>query len=104
MSLQRRLAWALLVLVFTVFLVMLMWTLDKFLMPRHAAGVASHFYAMPHLGPAPLHLIGVLELPVPLAFVLGAAHRFCLCCCAALHRASTLVAWSQYLRRTPVKI
>ncbi|MBU6416639.1 MAG: hypothetical protein KJS83_05665 [Xanthomonadaceae bacterium] len=97
MNLQRRLGWALLVLRSTVFLVMLMWTLDKLLRPGHVAGVVSHFYAMPHLGPALFLLIGVLELLLLLAFVLGVARRFTYAAVLVLHGASTLAAWSQYL-------
>ena len=88
MNLQRRLGWALLVLRSTVFLVMLMWTLDKFLRPGHATGVVSHFCAMPHLGPALFLSICVLELLLLLAFVLGAARRLpmLLCSCSTERR------------------
>lgn len=97
MNFRRRLGWALLVLRLAVFLVMLMWTLDKFLRPGHAAGVFSHFYTVPHLGPALLLVIGAVELLLLLAFVLGFARRFTYAAVLALHGASKLATWSQYL-------
>jgi hypothetical protein len=41
---RNRVGVALLVLRVTVFLVMLIWTIDKFVRPDHAASVYEHFY------------------------------------------------------------
>lgn len=97
MNLRRRLGWALLVLRLAVFLVMLMWTVDKFVRPGHAAGVVGHFYALPRLGSAIFIAIGIVELLLLLAFVSGLARRFTYAAVLILHAASTFAAWSQYL-------
>ena len=44
---SRRIAIGLLVLRLTIFLVMLIWTIDKFVRPEHAASVYEHFYFLP---------------------------------------------------------
>ena len=44
---SRRIATALLVLRLTIFLVMLIWTIDKFVRPEHAGSVYEHFYFLP---------------------------------------------------------
>jgi len=48
---QKRIAVALLVLRLTVFLVMLIWTIDKFVRPDHAASVYERFYALRGFSP-----------------------------------------------------
>lgn len=94
---DKRLGVALLLLRLAVFLVMLMWTLDKFLRPTHAAGVFEHFYAMGGLGSAVFYVLGALELLLLLAFVTGLARRFSYSAVLVLHAVSTVSAWRQYL-------
>jgi hypothetical protein len=45
-TIQSRVATALLALRLGVFIVMLMWTLDKFINPEHAALVFERFYRL----------------------------------------------------------
>jgi hypothetical protein len=94
---DKRLGASLLLLRLSVFLVMLMWTLDKFLRPQHAAGVFEHFYAMGGLGSTVFYLLGALELLLLLAFVAGLARRLSYGAVLVLHAVSTLSAWRQYL-------
>ena len=97
MNFAKRLSLSLLGLRLTVFLVMLMWTLDKFTRPEHAAGIFQHFYAMSAFGTTPVVILGVLELILLLAFVTGFVRRFSYGLVLLLHAGSTLVAWQQYL-------
>lgn len=97
MNFTKRLNVSLLGLRLTVFLVMLMWTLDKFSRPEHAARVFDHFYAMRGFGTAAVVILGVLELVLLLVFVVGYARRFSYGLVLLLHAGSTLVAWQQYL-------
>lgn len=97
MTTAKRLSLSLLGLRLTVFLVMLMWTLDKFIRPEHAAGVFAHFYALGGLGTSVLVILGALELVLLLAFVTGFARRFSYGAVLLLHAGSTLAAWQQYL-------
>jgi putative oxidoreductase len=96
MNSSKRLSWALLGLRLSIFLVMLMWTLDKFIRPEHSAGVFAHFYAVTGLGNATFLVIGAMELVLLLAFVIGFARRYSYGAVLLLHAISTLSAWHQY--------
>ena len=93
----KRLSWALCLLRLSVFLVMLMWALDKFLRPEHAAGVFVHFYALGGLNSWVFYVLGGLELVLLLGFVIGASRRFTYGAVLFLHAVSTFSAWHQYL-------
>lgn len=88
---------ALLLLRVSVFLVFLMWTLDKFLRPAHAAGVFEHFYFAPALQAAALYLIAALELVIIFSFLLGVKKRLTYGIVLALHFISTVSSFRQYL-------
>jgi putative oxidoreductase len=68
---ERRLARSLLSLPLGVFLVMLMWTLDKLINPDHAARIFRTFYFLGSFGTPVLWLIGIAELALLLLFLLG---------------------------------
>lgn len=97
MDQQRRLALSLLILRVGVFVVMLMWTIDKFARPDHAAGVFANFYGISGLDAQVAYVLGALELALLLAFVLGFARRWSYGLVLVLHGVSTLSSWSQYL-------
>ena len=97
MSPNSRLEWSLLGLRLTVFLVMLLWTLDKLLHPAHSARVFESFYGLAGLGPAVFLALGVAELGLILAFVCGLWPRLTYGAVLALHAGSTLSSWRQYL-------
>jgi len=92
-----KLANALLLLRLSVFLVMLMWTLDKFINPDHSAAVYANFYQIDGLGAKIFLLIGALELLLLLAFVTGFKKTFSYGLVLAIHAVSTLSTWQQYL-------
>ncbi len=98
MTQKHRLALALLMLRVGIFVVMLMWTLDKFVRPDHAAGVFSTFYGVSGLDAMGAYGLGALELVLLLAFLAGIARRWSYGIVLALHAVSTLSSWSQYLR------
>ena len=97
MNQQRRLAISLLCLRLSIFLVMLMWTLDKFIRPDHTAGVFSTFYGVNGLDVQLAYALGALELALLLAFVAGITRRWTYGIVLVLHAGSTLSSWSQYL-------
>lgn len=97
MNFTNRLSLSLLGLRLTVFLVMLMWALDKFIRPEHAAGVFERFYAVAGLGASAFTILGALELLLLLAFVMGILRRFSYGAVVLLHAGSTLSSWHQYL-------
>lgn len=97
MNQQRRLALSLLMLRLGIFVVMLMWTLDKFVRPDHAAGVFSNFYGISGLDAQLAYVLAGLELVLLLAFVVGIARRWSYGIVLLLHGVSTLTPWNQYL-------
>jgi len=74
-STTRRLPVALLTLRLGVFIVMIMWTLDKFVQPEHTAGVFANFYGLDGLGPSIFMVLGALQVVLVLAFLFGVAKR-----------------------------
>jgi len=96
-ALETRLPKALLALRLGVFIVMIMWTLDKFVAPEHAARVWENFYLIGGLGPTAFYIIGALQLILVLAFVAGAYKRWTYGAILLLHGVSTLSSWQQYL-------
>lgn len=68
---RDRIATALLALRAGVFIVMLMWTLDKFVNVSHAARVFEGFYGIAGLGQGVMAAIGIAELLLIVAFVVG---------------------------------
>ncbi len=88
---------ALLLLRLSVFLVMFMWTMDKFLNPGHAAQVYTYFYRVGGLANGVFYAIGAGELLLLLAFLVGYQKRFTYGAVLVLHAMSTLAAFRQYL-------
>lgn len=97
MTVEARIAPALLLLRVGVFVVMLMWTLDKFVNPRHTAKVFGFFYAIGGLGNGIIYGLGAAELVLILAFLLGFHKRFTYGAVLLFHGISTLASFRQYL-------
>src|SRR6266478_743259 len=94
---RNRVGVALLVLRVTVFLVMVIWTIDKFVRPAHAISIYEHFYFLPGLGPATVYLIAVAEIVLLIGFVIGFAPRLTYGLVLLLHAVSTFSSFHQYL-------
>ncbi len=75
MPATHRLPVVLLLLRLSVFVVMLMWTLDKFVRPAHAATICKTFYRLPLSAPSLFYLLGGLELVLLVGFVVGVQKR-----------------------------
>lgn len=88
---------ALLALRLGVFVVMFMWTVDKFVNPGHAAGIFGNFYGLEGLGSAIVIFLGMVELILILAFVAGLYKKWTYGAILLLHGASTLASWRFYL-------
>ena len=96
-TLQSRLSWSLLALRLTVFLVLLVWTLDKFVNPGHGIRIFESFYAIKGVGEMAIYALGSLQIVLILAFVAGVAKRWTYGLVFILHGASTLSSFPQYL-------
>lgn len=92
-----RLQYSLFLLRLGVFVVMLMWTLDKFINPGHAAAIFENFYGLGGLGNALIMGLAAVELLILLAFVSGLFKRFSYGAVLLFHAVSTLSSFRQYL-------
>jgi hypothetical protein len=97
MQKEKKLPVALLALRLSVFLVMLVWTLDKIVAPEHAAAVFEHFYLMKGFGAATMYVVGAAELVILAGFVVGFAKRFTYGAVFLFHAVSTLASFPMYL-------
>lgn len=93
---KSRIEWSLFLLRLGVFVVMLAWTLDKFLSPDHAAKVYERFYFIGGLGPSIMIGIGLVELIIIVLFMAGLYKRLTYGFVLAIHSVSTLSSWKQY--------
>jgi putative oxidoreductase len=97
MKTEKRLPLALLLLRLSVFVVMFVWTVDKFVEPQHASKIMAAFYSISGVGDVLVHLLGIIELAIILAFVLGFAKRWSYGLVLLLHAISTLASYQKYL-------
>jgi len=95
MTERNRIQWSLFLLRLGVFIVMLVWTLDKFINPEHASTVYKHFYFM-DVELSMMTILGVIEMVIILAFVTGLYKRFTYGFVVVVHGISTLSSWKQY--------
>lgn len=95
MSSATRLRVSLLALRLGVFLVMILWTLDKFLNPDHTARVFAHFYRIEDLGGAAAWAVGAAQLVIVLAFVAGLWKRWSYGLVFVMHAVSTLSTYER---------
>ena len=97
MNQPNRIPLVLFLLRVTVFLVMLMWTLDKFVRPQHFTAIFQGFYFVKGVGPSIIYALAIAELLLLGAFVLGVARRITYGLVLFLHGLTTVVSYSQYL-------
>lgn len=90
---EDRLPLALAFLRLSVFVLMFMWTIDKFLNPEHAAHLYANFYFIGGLGAVAMYLIGFIELVIFIGFVLGIQKSATYGAVLVLHGISTLSAF-----------
>ena len=94
---DKRLQLSLLFLRLSVFLVMFMWTIDKFINPGHAASVYANFYYIPGLDSAVMYALGGIEIILLLLFLAGYQKKYTYGAVLILHAVSTLSSFKQYL-------
>jgi putative oxidoreductase len=94
---RSRITTVLLLLRVSVFVVMLTWTIDKFVRPEHAISVFEHFYSVKGLGAAVVYGLAAAELLLLAAFLVGFARRITYGLVLLLHAGSTFSSYAQYL-------
>lgn len=93
----NKLELGLLALRLGVFIVMLMWTLDKFFNPGHSGAIFASFYKFEGAGPSLLSILATLELLLLALFVTGSFKKWSYGAVLVLHGVSTLSSYNQYL-------
>ncbi|TDJ07520.1 MAG: hypothetical protein E2O68_03465 [Deltaproteobacteria bacterium] len=94
---NKRVSVALFWLRVSVFLVMFIWTLDKFLNPAHALAVYQKFYFISPQLDWFIYAVGALEMLIIFAFLLGVKRKYSYGLVLIIHGVSTLSAYKQYL-------
>jgi len=94
---DKRLAIALLIMRIGVFVVMIMWSIDKIVNPGHAAAVFEGFYFIPGMGAGLLTAIAIVQIILELAFLAGLFKPITYGYVLIVHAVSTLSSWRQYL-------
>ena len=94
---SERLPTALFILRVSIFIVMAMWSIDKLLNPGHAAAVFENFYFIAGMGAGILLVVGLVQLAIEVAFVLGLWKFWTYGFVLLTHTISTLSSWQQYL-------
>ena len=90
-----RIPTALFFLRISVFLVMFMWTIDKFINPAHSVKVYEGFYFI-SLGQNAFFIIGAIEMVILTVFLIGYQKKYSYGAVLILHAMSTLSSYAQY--------
>lgn len=94
---QRKLELSLLTLRLSVFIVMLMWTVDKFVRVDHAKLVFEKFYLLTGFENVIMYFLAGAELLLILIFLAGVKKRLSYGLVFLLHGVSTVSSFRQYL-------
>jgi putative oxidoreductase len=97
MLVDKRVSLSLLVLRFGVFIVMFMWTLDKFVNPAHAMKVYAVFYFLKGLDATTMYVIAAVEMIIIIGFLLGYLKTLTYGAVLVFHAISTFSSYKQYL-------
>jgi len=93
---ESKIRLSLLTLRLSVFLVMFMWTIDKFLNPDHAKQVFAHFYFLGNLEAWHLNIIGAAQMLIIMGFLIGFKRKWTYGLVFIMHLISTLSSYKQY--------
>jgi hypothetical protein len=94
---QQKLLWSLFSLRLGVFIVMFVWTIDKFVNPAHSSKIFQYFYGVEGVSENIIYLFGALQLVLVFAFLAGIKKRITYGLVFLLHAASTFSSYEKYL-------
>ncbi len=97
MNFDKKLSINLFLLRVSIFIVMFMWTLDKFINPEHSIRVFEHYYLVKGLSGQLVYIIGTIQMVIVIGFLLGLYKKWSYGIILLLHTISTLSAWKIYL-------
>ena len=93
----HRISLVLLLTRISIFIAMIIWVIDKFARPDHAASVFQAFYGISGIGSAVSYLLGAAQLIIMLGFLAGSQKKITYGIVLLMHLASTLVSFPKYL-------
>ena len=96
MTNDKKLQLSLLLMRLGVFIVMFMWTMDKFIRPEHAAAVYKSFYFIGGLGNTAFYVIAAIELVIIIGFLIGVKKKLTYGAVMILHGISAISSYKQY--------
>jgi uncharacterized membrane protein YkgB len=96
MNTNNRLPVVLFFLRLGIFVVMFIWTIDKFIRPEHVAAVFENFYFISGLSAVLAYVIGAVEMIIIAGFLLGYQKKWTYGAVFVLHGISTLSSFKQY--------
>ena len=94
---RKQLAICLMLIRIGVAAVFLMWTIDKFVNPEHAAQVFEKFYKIPSLSSTLSYVVGGIQLLLVVAFLIGLFRTWTYGLILLLHSISTFSSWGKYI-------
>jgi hypothetical protein len=94
---NNRLAHALLFMRLSIALVLLIWTIDKFINVEHALKVYEKFYFIAGLGESIMMGIAIAELILIALFVVGRYKNITYLAVLLIHAVSTITPFANYL-------
>ena len=94
---MERLGWSLFSLRLGVFIVMIMWTIDKLINPGHSIKIFEKYYGIAGLGDTVAYVLGGLQLILVLAFLAGVKKRLTYGLIFLMHAGSTFSSYNQYI-------
>ena len=94
---RKQLATGLLLIRIGIAVVFFMWTIDKFINPAHTAAVFAKFYMVPGLSATLAYAIGVVQMLIIIAFLVGYLRTWSYGLILILHAVSTVTSWSAYI-------
>jgi uncharacterized membrane protein YphA (DoxX/SURF4 family) len=94
----RQLPLSLLLLRVSIFVVFLVWTLDKFFNPGHFGGILTAFYGYDQGGAFLAYVVGSLQMILNVAFVLGLFKTWTYGAVMVFHAGSTIMPFAYYLQ------
>lgn len=93
----HRVSLVLLLTRLSVFIAMMIWVIDKFVQPDHAAAIFQAFYGVGGVATGLVYALGTLQLIIMVGFVLGYQKRITYGLVLLMHAASTLISFPKYL-------
>ena len=94
---RKQLGISLLLLRLGIAAVFLIWTVDKFVNPGHAAAVFEKFYKIPGLSATLAYAVGAVQMLLVIAFIVGLFRTWTYGLILVMHAISTFSSWEKYI-------